>query len=194
MQRNKTSSYLIPTIDDTTSNSKLFTIDTLKSYGFVNAFLDFKEFRKATSLNTNDCLWFLFLPDKQNIADWKYFRSIYLKLPSYIGEIDYDIGIVIILFKIKEKYRQFPKYLMEGKYSKMDTGRYASIFTIDQGTKTLLLKQFLVITKDESYRNDLSFILNVNSEILTELDDIPDIENEYLTKELIEKIKNEHKR
>lgn len=187
MKENKTTQYLIPTIDDTTSSGvKEFNISLLKKYGLVGVYLDFKDYDKSIlNFNTNQSLWFLFITDREKIKNWSEFREIYKKQKSYQGEIDYDLNVVILLFKMKDKYKDFKTYLINGQYSKLDVEKYANLFIDNVKGNLLPLNQFFVIKKDKEIVKMVAKKFGVEEKYIIELDEMPKEEEEILSKQIV---------
>ena len=142
---NHVSRYLLPALElkNTALDYKYF-----REQGFVNGFLgydqDYMDFR--------DSLFLLFNPSLDKLQNWNDFYELYTKERRFVGEYDLNINTVLLIFRLPEKYKLLPKFLLEGKYSKFPK-EYANKFIISHsGDKIKALHEYLVMTRNHALR------------------------------------------
>lgn len=167
--RNKTSSYLIPAC-----NLKIpFT--TIKEFGFINAYIDWVDGYDKN----NGYLYFLFSPGETHLREWVYFYEMYRKMDTFVKDYYIDFGVIVVCFKIENKYKGLPKLLLKGHYSKFPK-EYAKYFVNSQNQTPL--RQYDVLIKSEKLRKAMEEVLGYKEGYMIgmELDSIPDKNEEIL--------------
>lgn len=146
---NYSSSYLLPIVCG--KGSKI-GYKAMWDFGLINIFVGWED----TPYIFKDCLFALFNPSIQRLKDWNEFYHIYSKEPNYHSCWDIDINVIVVVFKIPEKYKEFPKWLLEGKYSKFGK-EYANNFLklYINPYRSVPLVQYRVINKTKDYREKL---------------------------------------
>lgn len=170
---NKTTQYLLPCLElkDSRLNYKY-----LKEQGFLAAYLgydsDYMDFR--------DSLFLLFNPSLDRLSQWYDFYELYSKEKRFNFEYDLGVNIVLLIFKLPDKYKFYPQFLLQGKYSKF-SAEYAKKFLISDGVgKIEKLQQYLIIMKDKEFRSQLQEKLGYILDDKAELEEIPDRNKEIL--------------
>lgn len=175
---NKTTLYLTACLE---FNNKILTLAYLNEWGFVGNFLGINHYHRFDPY----CLYLLFNTSKERLNNWYEFYQVYSREKLYSFDEDLAYGTILIGFRLPHQYKNFPKYLMEGRYSKMCTG-YEKKFLIPSQGKIEQKKQYKVIARTEEYRKELEKELNV-SLIGMELEEKPKKEEEYIQMGLFKK-------
>lgn len=165
---NKTTTYLLPTLDVEHLSKYL-----LNKYQFINAYISCED------LDYKQCLYLLFNPSKSRLEKWAEFYALYSKENGYITCFDLDKNVVVVVIKIKEKYKNFPRWMMKGKYSWLGK-EYANFFIDRRKHPPTKYKPWYTINRDEEYKKKLCEFLDIDEEDVWELDDLPDVSEERL--------------
>lgn len=161
---NKTTKYILPAIGLLASKTSL---KMLEYYGFVNCYIEHKQ----TYFYSSNYLYLVFNPDSKALKTYKDFYNIYKTYPNYVRDYIIDFNLIVVVFKIKDKYKSAYKAFKESKYSEMGK-EFASDnfkqYDIPSG-KTIVHQQYLVITKSEDFRKHLEEILDCKIDPKAEL-------------------------
>lgn len=174
IKANYTTKYLTATIE---LANKEITLALLNEFGFICSFLGYTD----DIHNFKNCLFFLFNPSVNKLNEWYRFYKLYSIERSFVYEYDLATGVILILFRIPEKYWSYPNLLLKGKYSKMNEA-YAKKFIVNNNSlKQQTLSQYNVIMQTEEMRKKLTEELGFEVTKEIEYDSIPTREDEILS-------------
>ena len=178
IKANKTSEYLLPTLE---FDSKELTLQYFLDFGMINAYCGIDDYHRFDPY----CLYLLFNTSRERLERWYEFYKIYSREKLYSFDEDLAYGTILIGFRIPHKYKNFPKYLIQGKYSKMCTG-YEKKFLVPVEGKMMVKNPYNVITRNDVYRKMLETELGIELTGM-ELDEKPNPKQEYIQMDLFKK-------
>ena len=121
------------------------------------------------------------------IVDWfatnyakKFYTlyEIYKNHPNFVEDYMIDHQLIMVVFKIKEKWKSTYEMFKQSKYSKMSK-EYADMFkTVTLSGKVNIGYQYLIIHKHKDYREHLEKELDVEISPNAELMNIIDLTKE----------------
>lgn len=164
-EKNKTTLFMLPALDFT--NGKIST-QVLKHFGFVNCYIDHTD----TYNKVPDCLYMVFNPDKEVMKDFSKFFELYKTYSNFIDDYPVDKNLIVVIFKIKNKWKASYEEFKKSNYSKMSL-EYAELFKRpDRHTgKVNVATEYFIIYKHKSYKEFLEKFLDVQIEDSAELMD-----------------------
>jgi hypothetical protein len=168
---NKTTAFMLPALD--LQNNKT-SYKILEHFGFVNCYLDHKQgiYRKE------NYLYLLFNPTREAFKKFYTLYEIYKNHPNFVEDYMIDHQLIMVVFKIKEKWKSTYEMFKQSKYSKMSK-EYADMFkTVTLSGKVNIGYQYLIIHKHKDYREHLEKELDVEISSNAELMNIIDLTKE----------------
>lgn len=152
--QNKTTSFMLPAINLAGGKTDF---RLLEYYGFVNIYLEHKEDVE----NHPGCLYMLFNPSDEALKRFGEFYDIYRTYPNFVTDYVIDFNLIVLVFKVKDKWRSTLEAFKASKYSKM-TREYAELFKVpDLATgRVYLPDEYHVITKSKEYKKKLEDMLS----------------------------------
>jgi hypothetical protein len=144
---NKTSKFLLPCIL-VNSNLKEFPLSTLKTSGFVNAYINDYGLRNSSFAWYESDEYFLYTLFKpKSLKTFSVEEEVYKRFSNWVDYYDLPDGHVMHVFKLKDKYRGDYEKFIRGEYSKFSKGlkeRYSN--TLAEG----------IVNKTEYAREQMS--------------------------------------
>lgn len=166
---NKTTLFMLPALNLSMDKTNY---ELLRYFGFVNCFIDHKQ----GLVKAQDALYLVFNPSRAALQDFSKFFDIYKTYPNFVDDYIVDQNLIVIVFRIKEKWRESYSAFRASRYSKMSR-EYAELFRRkDLATgKVYSGKPFFIIHKHEEYRTylekDLGVSIDKDAELLDPLDE-----------------------
>lgn len=123
----------------------------------------------------------VFNPDAEAIKTFYKLYDIYKKYSNFVDDYVLDHNLIVVIFRVKDKWKEAYKFFKESKYSLM-TPEYGNRFMRINisGVKTEGY-QYLVITKNAKYREHLEKELDVKispeAELMSPIDPQKEIFN-----------------
>lgn len=158
----------------------------LTEMGLINFYVDFEDY----PIRYKNCLYLLMNPGTESLGRWNSFYQDYKRHKNYVNTLYVDMNVIVLVFKIEEIYKAFPKYLIDGKYSLMGEAyaklRFSKVKEDFIGRRTIIKdKQFLIITKDPALKNKMENDLDITLDDNAELFDKPIQSKEVLNWKLM---------
>ena len=100
-----TSIFIVPTLKVPTGK--------LKENGFINGYI--KDSGHDTQYK--DCVYVLFKPPNMDVFR-EFLDAEYERTKDVVEDYDYEDGFVIIVYKLKSKFKKDYELIMQGMYSK----------------------------------------------------------------------------
>ena len=117
---NKTTLFMLPSVN---FNKDKISFKLLKYFGFINCYLDYKQ-----SLETSpDFVYLVFNPDKEAIRRFRDFYDLYKNLPNFINDYVIDNNLIVVVFKVRDKWKDTLNAFRHSRYSSMSK-EYAELF------------------------------------------------------------------
>ena len=162
---NKSTRFMLPSINLTNEKTKL---KMLEYYGFVNCYIGHKQ----TNFHAPNHLYLVFNPTKEALKSFHSFYAIYRTYPNYVQDYILDYNLIVLVFKVKDKWRSSYEAFKKSNFSGMGK-EYSELFKhLDiQSGKVTVLQQNLVITKHKEYKEYLEKELDVKIDDKAELMD-----------------------
>lgn len=167
---NKTTRFLLPSISLTQEKTKL---RMLEYYGFVNCYINHKQ----TCFYSPNYLYLVFNPTKEALKTFNKFYDIYRTYPNFVRDYIVDYNLIVLVFKVKDKWIGAYQKFKESKYSEMNQSGYAELFKhLDvQSGKVSILQQNLVITRHIEYKKhleqELDCQIDSKAELMSKIDE-----------------------
>lgn len=145
---NKTTQFMLPAIG---LNSEKLGYRLLKYFGFVNCYLGHPE----GSCECSSCLYLVFNPNTEALKRFKDFYDVYKYYPNYVEDYIVDAHLVVVVFKVREKWKATLDEFKKSQYSKMSK-EYAEMFKRPLMNGTVqITDEYHVIHKNEEYKKFL---------------------------------------
>lgn len=159
----------------------------LSYFGFVNCYLSHKESLEAHP----DCIVMVFNPTGEAMQKFSTFYDVYREYPNFVEDYVLDYNLIVVVFKVRDKWKETLRYFKQSQYSKMSKA-YADLlkaFDFNSG-RTYYSREYKIINKDPKYKEQLEeslsndkspVIIDDSSELLSPLD----LEQETFSYELL---------
>lgn len=164
---NKTTAFMLPAVD---IHSDKASYKMLEQFGFVNCYLDHVQ-----SLYRNEnYIYLLFNPTTQGLFNFYRLYEVYRQMPNYVADYMVDDHLIMVVFKVKEKWKTTYQMFKQSRYSSMSK-EYADLFkTITHSGKVNVGYQYLIIHKHKEYRlhleKELDVVIDPSAELMDALD------------------------
>lgn len=159
---NKTTNFILPAID---LNSQKTSFKLLRYFGFVNCFIEHKQ----SIYKGDELLYIVFNPSNETITNFNKFYDNYKNYPTFVTDYMIDYNLVVLVFKVKEKWKKTYLAFKNSKYSEMSK-EYADMFkSVGLDGKIEYGYQFLIIHRNKDYRETLEEDLAVKIDSSAEL-------------------------
>ena len=152
-------------------NKDKISFKLLKYFGFVNCYLDYKQ-----SLESNpDFIYIVFNPDKEAIRRFRDFYDLYRVLPNFVTDYPIDNNLIVLVFRIRDKWKDTLQAFKESRYSAMSK-EYAELFKRpDLATGRVQVgREYHVIHRSKELRAHMEEELNArispDAELMSPLD------------------------
>lgn len=169
---NKTTHFMLPALN---FNIEKTSFKLLKYFGLVNCYIGHKQ-----GLDTNPTsVYMVFNPSMEAIKRFHQFYDIYKTYPNFIRDYVVDKNLIVLVFKIKDKWMNSFKSFRESKYSEMSK-EYAELFKRpDLATgKVHVGREYYVIHKHKDLKVHMEEELGVKIDDSWELMDPLDLSKE----------------
>lgn len=168
---NKTTLFMLPALNLSMDKTNY---ELLRYFGFVNCFIDHKQ----GLVKAQDALYMVFNPSRAALQDFSKFFDIYKTYPNFVDDYIVDQNLIVVIFRVKEKWRESYSAFKASRYSKMSK-EYAELFKRpDLATgKVRTAREYFIIHRHEEYRLHLEdklgidFHIDKNAELLDPLDE-----------------------
>lgn len=176
--RNKTTLFMLPALN---LSAEKTGIELLEYFGFVNCYIEHKQ----GLIKDPDCVYLVFNPSKEALRDFHKFFEVYKSYQNFVDDYVIDRNLIVVVFRVKDKWKSSYKEFKESNYSKMSK-EYAEMFKRpDLATgKVFTSVEYFIITKHKDYRAHLEKILDAEIEESAELMDKLDQKKEVFDYEL----------
>lgn len=147
--QNKTTLFMLPALN-LSGDKTGFRL--LQYYGFINCYLDWKESPEAHQ----NCIYLVFNPTDAAMARFGEFYDIYKTYPNFVTDYVLDANLVILVFRVKDKWKETLQAFRNSKYSWMSK-EYAELFKrpdLNTG-RVFVQNEYYIITKDKDYKRKL---------------------------------------
>lgn len=166
--RNKTTLFMLPALN--LSETK-FTFELLRYFGFVNCYIDHTQ----SLIKPPDSIYMVFNPSKEAIKSFNKLFDIYKNYPNFVTDYIVDRNLIVVVFKVKDKWRSSYKEFKNSRYSLMSKDYAEQFKRPDIATgRVHTTREYFVIHKHQDYRTHLETSLEVkidkNAELMDPLD------------------------
>lgn len=164
-KRNKTTLFMLPALN---LSAEKTGIELLEHFGFVNCYIEHKD----SPFKGEDYVYLVFNPSKNAMKEFYKFFEVYKSYQNFIGDYVVDNNIIVVVFKVKDKWKNTYKEFKSSNYSKMSK-EYAELFKRpDLATgKVFTSLEYFIITKHKDYKAHLEKYLDVQIDDSAELMD-----------------------
>ena len=170
--KNKTTLFMLPALNLTSGKT---SYEMLERLGFVNCYTDHKQ-----SFNTvPDCVYMVFNPSNEAIKNFGKFYDVYKTYPNFVDDYVVDKNLIVLVFRVKDKWRQSYREFKKSHYSGMSK-EYADLFKRpDMATgRVHTTTEYFIILKHKEYRTFLENFLDASIDESAELMDKLDPQKE----------------
>ena len=180
VEHNKTTLFMLPAIN---LSSERTGYKLLKYFGLVNCYLGHKQ-----SLESNpNYLFLVFNPTNEAMKKYWEFYEIYRTYPNYVTDYVVDFNLIVVVFRVRDKWRSTLDAFKASRYSKMSK-EYAELFkrpNLETG-KVAITNEYFIIHKHKEYKkhleDDLATTIDDTAELASPLED----EHEYFDYQMSE--------
>jgi hypothetical protein len=173
--KNKTTLFMLPSLNLTSGKT---SFELMERFGFVNCYMDHPQ-----SFNTvPDCVYMVFNPSKEVMKDFGKFYDLYKTYPNFITDYSVDRNLIIVVFRVKDKWRPSYREFKKSHYSGMSK-EYADLFKrpdIATG-RVHTATEYFIILKHKEYKtfleNFLDATIDDDAELMDELNPKKEIFN-----------------
>ncbi len=152
---NKTTRFLLSALD---LDERKISFKMFKYFGFVNCYLS----HKGSIHNYKNCLYLVFNPTGEVLKDFGKFYDLYSKPTNFVTDYVVDKNLIVVVFKIKDRWLSCLTHFLESKFSQMPKS-YAELFKSKNYTtgEEEYNKEYHVITKSKQLREEMEKDLDV---------------------------------
>ena len=169
---NKTTLFMLPALN--LSHEKT-GYKLLKYFGLVNCYISHKQ----SLVEYPDSVSMVFNPSRTALQKFGSFYEIYRTYPNFVTDYVVDQNLVVLVFKVKDKWKESYKRFKESQYSKMSKD-YAELFKIpDLATGRVHIgREYHIINRTKDLREHMESELGVHIDDQWELMDPLDLDKE----------------
>jgi len=121
----------------------------LQYFGLVNCYLDHLECKDKSS----DTLYLVFNPTIEAMRRFHEFYNVYRRYPNYVGDYILDHNLIVVMFKVENRWRKALESFMKSKYSQMGADYANNFKRVDPTTnRTIYMKEYYIIHKHKDYK------------------------------------------
>lgn len=169
---NKTTTFMLPAIH---LNADKTSFKLLKYFGLINCYLKHKQ-----GIDTNpQYLYLVFNPSMEALKNFNKFYEIYKQYPNFVRDYIVDQNVIVLVFKVKDKWLPTLEEFRKSKYSRMSK-EYAELLKhkdIPSGKMTVM-KEYYIIHRHQELRSKMEKELEVKIDESWELADPLDMDKE----------------
>ncbi len=145
-EKNKTTLFMLPALNLSMEKT---SFELLRYFGFVNCFIDHKQ----GFIKPPDAVYVVFNPSTEALKDFSKFFELYKTYPTFVDDYIVDQNLIVVVFKVKEKWRATYREFKQSRYSAMSK-EYAELFKRpDAATgKTHIATEYFIIHRHKDYR------------------------------------------
>lgn len=152
--QNKTTQFLLPALS---LSSEKTGYKLLQYFGFINCYLDHRGGNEPCTW----CLYLVFNPNDEAIKRFKDFYTIYRSYSNFVTDYIVDDHLVVVVFKVKEKWRATLEAFKKSKYSMMSK-EYAEMFKRPlMNGNVQVSDEYYIIHKNKEFKRHLEDSLTI---------------------------------
>lgn len=162
IESNKTTMFMLPAL---ALNSEKTGYKLLQYFGFVNCYLK----HEGGPGDYDNCLYLVFNPTGEALKRFNEFYDIYKNYPNFVEDYILDSHLLVVVFKVKDKWKSTLEEFKNSKYSRMSK-EYAEMFKRPlMNGQVQITDEYHIIHKNKEYKKFLEDKLSIVTKDFTDI-------------------------